>query len=913
MNKKTKLQKGITLVSLITTVIVLCILAATAIGTISKDGIISKAQAAANKFNQALKDEESLLGGLGNLLDGSWGGGSTVAAPESVFLWKSNDPSSADYGVIIGYTSNIDNYPSLRFPDRCTKISVEFSEDIDEDTRREMRTYTENIKEIELPETVTEIGLEAFSNYSFSSLKKINIPNSVNVIGDYAFASCGELSTIMIPASVKSIGMGAFTNCSNVTSITIPNSVTYIGESAFGSCGSLTLITYTGTTDEWGKIEIGDYWSDYIPATEIICSNGTVSLCELKYELSWDGQYYYVYSNKVAEDVIIPSTYQELPVKEIMSSGFKWANTLTSIIIPNSITTIGDYAFESCSNLDLITFEGTVDEWNRIELGMDWDAGISAEKVVCSNGEVSLVSMKYELSADGTYYILSSGGRPPKNIVIPMVYNSLPVKEISDHVFHGNEQIESIELPISINKIGSGAFMFCYNLSTIKYKGTVEEWNKIELGADWDVDIAAEKVICSNGEVDLTSLRYEVSSDGTYYIVSSGNRAPKNVVIPSTYNNLPVKKIGDYGFCLKNNIQTMQIPNSITEIGEFAFYGSDSLNTITIPDSVKNMEKYAFYSCNNLTSITIGTGVETISENTFDSCGNLSSVILSTGIKTIEDYAFNRCTSLTSITIPSGTTLIGTYAFFECSSLNTVTIPSSVNSIGKAAFERCGSLRTIKFNGTTEQWNAINRGLNWNKDILYGEIVCSNGKIQFGYDVTDLFIWANVDQNDIGHGVLVGYTGNIENHTTLTIPERCTCISFESVTEDGLGDSQWFNESFRSYTQNIKEVELPNTVVEIGPLAFGGYIFSSLEKINIPSSVKVIESNAFDRCNSLSTITLPNSITTLGQSVFAYCESLTSINYSGTMAEWNQINKNENWANGSSITQIVCSDGTITL
>ena len=309
--KRTKMEKGITLVSLITTVIVLCILAATAIGTIQRDGLISKSQDASDKYNQALRDDEAMMQEGESILDevlsgtnsgsGSGGGNSSDKTLESAFLWKSDDPSSPDYGVVIGYTENIQNYSSLRFPDRCTKIAIEFPENIDGSIKSEMRSYTNNIKEIELPETVTEIGAEAFWAYEFRSLESITIPDSVKVIGEYAFNSCSSLTSITIPNGVTTIPRYAFQYCSCLTSITIPNSVTKIGDSAFSYCYGLTTIIipnsvtiignstfqgsenfssiqFSGITDEWNQIKLGSYWKEPSKIIEVVCTDGTITL-----------------------------------------------------------------------------------------------------------------------------------------------------------------------------------------------------------------------------------------------------------------------------------------------------------------------------------------------------------------------------------------------------------------------------------------------------------------------------------------------------------------------------------------------------------------------------------------------------------------------------------------------------------
>ncbi len=251
-------------------------------------------------------------------------------------------------------------------------------------------------------------------------------------------------------------------------------------------------------------------------------------------------------------------------------------------------------------------------------------------------------------------------------------------------------------------------------------------------------------------------LEYNLSNNGTYYTVSGiGTCTDTNIVIPESYNNLPVREIGYNAFCGCSGLTSVTIPDSVTGIGSSAFEDCSSLRSITIGDSVFHIGNYAFRGCSRLEEIyfnatnmnyfypdtfdhagqygdgiklVIGKNVmqipahmfeltsqvptsyatkiisvefeegsvcESIGNYAFSGCSSLTSITIPNSVTSIGNYAFSGCSSLTSITIPDSVTSIGNYAFSGCSSLTSVTIPDSVTGIGNNAFEDCSSLTSV--------------------------------------------------------------------------------------------------------------------------------------------------------------------------------------------------------------------------
>ena len=321
--------------------------------------------------------------------------------------------------------------------------------------------------------SVTSIGEGAFGYCT--SLTSIEIGNSVTSIGDWAFFACSNLTGIEIPNSVTSIGDRAFWDCSSLTSIEIPNSVTSIGEEAFGYCTSLTSIEIGNSVTSIGYIAFGSCEN----LTNIVVDAGNSKYdsrngCNAIIETA---------SNTLivgCQNTIIPNN-----VTSIGDYAFYWCTSLTSIQIPNSVTSIGEGAFVYCSSLTRIEIPNSVtsigDEafaYCESLTSVEIPNSVTSIGISAFDGCSSLTSIvvdagnsKYD-SRNGCNAIIETASNTLiagcQNTIIP---NS--VTSIGDYAFHECKSLTGIEIPNSVTSIGEWAFSYCYHLTGIEIPNSV--------------------------------------------------------------------------------------------------------------------------------------------------------------------------------------------------------------------------------------------------------------------------------------------------------------------------------------------------------------------------------------------------------------------------------------------------------
>ena len=335
-------------------------------------------------------------------------------------------------------------------------------------------------------------------------------------------------------------------------------------------------------------------------------------------------------------------------VTSIGNGAFDNCDALTSVVIPNSVTSIGSWAFSGCGALTSVTISANV---TSIE-DYVFDYCKSLKSVTIPRGVTAI--------GERAFYQCEA----LVSVTIPDT-----VTEIGSEAFSGCTSLRSAKIPNGVTKIAYGTFSSCAKLASVTIPDTV---TSIEGYAFNECSVLPSVTIPSS----VTSIGKEA-----FYECSR----LKNVTIPSS-----VTSIGEEAFSYCSSLTSATISNGVTSIGSYAFYNCKALSSVTIPGSAASIGQSAFEGCEKLTSATILNGVTAIGERMFYDCNALASVTIPGSVTSIGEYAFYRCYKLTSVTIPSSVESIGRGAFSSCGSLTSVTIPNSVTSIGRHAFSGCG-------------------------------------------------------------------------------------------------------------------------------------------------------------------------------------------------------------------------------
>lgn len=411
-------------------------------------------------------------------------------------------------------------------------------------------------------------GLKSLENIIFNSSVTSNTVGKGNcVIDEFAFYGCENLKNLQLKC-VNSIGKYAFMGCESLTSVNIPTSVTYIGNCAFDIDNLKTI--HISDLAAWCKI----YFENFYTYSE--------------YSLFLNGQ--------EVKDLVIPES-----VTNLGDYTFAECNSLRTIVIPESVTNIGYATFFACKNLKSVTIPSSV-------------------TIIGDRAFTYCYSL--------TFLKIDNG-----------------VTRIGHGAFEGCDKLNNFDIPNSVTTIGDGAFSTCGSLTSLTIPSSVTT-----IGKESFCSYSLTKIV-----VDKENPKYDSRGNCNAIIETATNTlitGCRNTTIP---DSITIIGCGAFRYC--SDLTNISIPNSVTSIDSVAFWQCYHLKNITIPNSVTNIGVGAFYYCDSLRLISIPESVYNIGDLAFGECQSLTDIY---ALRTTPNeyncgkYVFQRLPENCTLHVPSG-------------------------------------------------------------------------------------------------------------------------------------------------------------------------------------------------------------------------------------------------------------------
>lgn len=594
-------------------------------------------------------------------------------------------------------------------------------------------------------------------------------------------------------------------------------------------------------------------------------------------------------------------------ITELEKQAFMGCKHLTSVKLPNSLKKIGMYAFRDCQALQTVEFPANM-TIEGVDYGAFW--GVSLDDLILPDGTSLAEASKtgnndvFATGAEGWYYKKLDDGTvritewgdynwQAKEVTIPQYLNGMQVTELAKHLLLNHSNVKKLTLPEGLKVIEDMAFCSCVNLTEVNLPDSLER-----VGSGAFADIGAKELqlpenarklsdvfwYCSRIKLDSTGQwEYGLLEDGTA-VIAGFTSEPGTLTFPTETDGIPVTMIARVNRGKELNWEMMS-----------------GITKVVIPEGIKAVCYNGLAYCNNLTEVELPEGLEIISEGAFTSCP-LTSVQLPSSLKKIGKNAFNQH-QIKEIVIPAGVQSIGPAAFRTGGDQypEKVTFEGMTTELGKGVFgysyqtysenpddwtddyasPAAGKKHTIAlfcYPGSTAdflyQYNVKKTYFDMGPDSIRtapADPVLKAGTYQPDEMIYELIIPEGVEE--IADGALSGLRTlcKVKIPSTLTrigahAFEGCSALSGISLPKKGM---TMIGEAAFKDCVSLTAINLGDGITEIPDSAFENCI--RLSKASLPSKGLLrIGNNAFQQCGKLTALNLPNGLEEIGEFAFAY-------------------------------------------
>ena len=676
---------------------------------------------------------------------------------------------------------------------------------------------------------------------------KLVFENTITHIGDTAFKNCEKLQSITIPNSVKFIGEYGF-NLSELAEINIDNNLAISKNNAFQWCSKLSIVNITSVAN-WCAVEFENFYSNPLFIAHTLRINGEdVSTLVIPEGVTTIKAYTFVQCENISS-IVFPNS-----LETIEDSAFYGCENITSITLPHNLHKIGASAFRGCKNLQGVTIPQGV-----THIGESAFEG-------CINLSAPILPPNLTFLGAGAF----RGCVKLQKMSIPS-----GVEYIGDATFNGCINLEEINLPEKIIRIGHKAFAGCSKLTNIPISSYL-----CTIGS---------RAFAGCAKLENISIPYSVCSIGGGAFEGCNGRlqiSAKAIEADCTEDT----SVNNIHWLKGSNFQRVTIGSEVHRIGDYQFFGCEDLVNVVMVQCT-HIGKYAFGKCKRMKNVYIPMSTTTIEEYAFDKC-RLDGVFIPSisnwcNIR-FDNYESNPlgCTMalyerkqrIIELAIPEGLASIGQYTFVGSWGCNSITIPKSLLSVGlhglslsvgKVCIQDLKSWCEIDFEDPEAnplEWADLYINEVKTTDLIFSQEISSIGKYAFYRSRLQTISFPY-------NGVTIGKMAFCEtrlkriNGVYSSNDNRCLIV-------DGVLKAIALDEIY-SYS-------LPSGITSIEDSCFKG---KYVESIKLPQGVRSIGDYAFADCGYLKTINIPEGVQSIGKFAFADCYSIKEMHFPQSLVE----------------------------